>query len=397
MNQAVVELLDSDESKSPGDNLNGAIKVTTRSQRLKMFMYKDDAKDEVRPVKTAMSGSSFESRTHVPGQLPRGDLNATYATPRTHPPAYTKMPRNNSPVLLHKRRKRVRSSTQANEAALLHNRKKRVRSSTQSNEAALFLNRKKTVRSSTDKEAVHGCSRTDTVYGFTFKETNKFRITREHSPVPNSRTDPVLSSTDNAAADSCSRTETVLSLTSNEADNVHITREHSPASRADNKAFSSDATEADFRRRRTDISVSSSTAKEAEKFTASREMSPAFTMRTMASNTALARRKANVAKDKVEHDPQIQMKEDSDHNFRHEGPSGTSLTIILIIKEGGCINSSAPPVDDDVEIIAARSIAGKHTVSISATRCQAYEPRCCSLQFGHDPVTDFSLFQFYKD
>ena len=287
-NQAV-DLLDSVESKSPGDNLNGAIKVTTRSQRLKMFMYKDDAKDEVRPVKTAMSGSSFESRTHVPGQLPRGDLNATYATPRTHPPAYTKMPRNNSPVLLHKRRKRVRSSTQANEAALLHNRKKRVRSSTQSNEAALlhnrkkrvrsstqsneaalFLNRKKTVRSSTDKEAVHGCSRTDTVYGFTFKETNEFRITREHSPVPNSRTDPVLSSTDNAAADSCSRTETVLSLTSNEADNVHITREHSPASRADNKVFSSDATEADFRRRRTDISVSSSTAKEAEKFTASR-------------------------------------------------------------------------------------------------------------------------------
>ena len=120
-------------------------------------------------------------------------------------------------------------------------------------------------------------------------------------------------------------------------------------------------------------------------------------MRTMASNTALARRKTNVAVFTVEHDPQIQTKEDSDHNFRHEGPSGTQLTIILIIKEGGCINSSAPPVDDDVGIIAARSIAGKHTVSISATRCQAYEPRCCSLQFGHDPVTDFSLFQFYKD
>ena len=58
------------------------------------------------------------------------------------------------------------------------------------------------------------------------------------------------------------------------------------------------------------------------------------------------------------------------------------------------LNSSAPPVDDDVEIIAASSIAGKHTVSISATRCQAYEPCCCSLQFGHDPVTDFSLFQY---
>ena len=109
MNQAV-ELLDSVESKSPGDNLNGAIKVTTRSQRLKMFMYKDDAKDEVRPVKTAMSGSSFESRTHVPGQLPRGDLNATYATPQTHPPAYTKMPRNKSPTLFHNRKKKVRSS-----------------------------------------------------------------------------------------------------------------------------------------------------------------------------------------------------------------------------------------------------------------------------------------------
>ena len=69
------------------------------------------------------------------------------------------------------------------------------------------------------------------------------------------------------------------------------------------------------------------------------------------------------------------------------------LTIILIIKRGGCINSSAPPVDDDVGIIAARSVAGKHTVSISATRCQADEPCCCSIKFGHDPVTDVSLFQ----
>ena len=372
MNQAI-ELLDSVESKSPGDNLKGAIKVTTRSQRLKMFSSKG-ANDEARPVKVAMSVSSFESRTQTPRQLPRGDLSATFATSRTHPPAYTNTkPRISSPVCSLAKTDTIRSST-SNEAALLHSRKKKVRSSTY-NEAAVLHNRK------------------NRVYGFTqSKETKKFCITRELSPVPDSRTNPVLSSTDNAAADSCSRTETVLSLTLNEAENVHITREHSPASRTDNKVFSSDATEADFRRRRTDISVSSSTAKEAEKFTASREMSPAFTMRTMASNTALARRKTNVATPKVEHDPQIQMKEDSDHNFRHEGPSGTRLTIILIIKEGGCINSSAPPVDDDVEIIAARSIAGKHTVSISATRCQADEPRCCSIKFGHDPVTDVHYF-----
>ena len=143
MNQAVVELLDSVESKSPGDNLKGAIKVTTRSQRLKLFMYKD-ANDEARSVKTEMSVSSVESRTQDPRQLPRGDLSATFATPRTHPPAYTKMPRNNSPTLFHNRKKKVRSSTY-NEAAVLHNRKNRV-------------------------------------YGFTqSKETKKFRITRHHA------------------------------------------------------------------------------------------------------------------------------------------------------------------------------------------------------------------------
>jgi len=309
MNQAV-ELLDSVESKSPGDNLKGAIKVTTRSQRLKMFSSKG-ANDEARPVKAAMSVSSFESRTQTPRQLPRGDLSANFATSRTHPPAYTNTkPRISSSVCSLAKTDTVRSST-SNEAALFHSRKK-----------------KQKVRSSTYNEAVLLHNRRNRVYGFTqSKETKKFRITRELSPVPDSRTNPVLSSTDNAAADSCSRTETVLSLTSNKADNVHITREHSPASRADNKVFSSDATEADFRRRRTDISVSSSTAKEAEKFTASREMSPAFIMRTMASNTALARRKTNVATPKVEHDPQIQMKEESDHNFRHKGPSGTKLTI----------------------------------------------------------------------
>ena len=97
MNQAV-ELLDSVESKSPGDNLKGAIKVTTRSQRLKMFSSKG-ANDEARPVKVAMSVSSFESRTQTPRQLPRGDLSATFATPRTHPPAYTNTkPRISSPV-----------------------------------------------------------------------------------------------------------------------------------------------------------------------------------------------------------------------------------------------------------------------------------------------------------
>ena len=338
-----------------------------------MFMYKDDAKDEVRPVKTEMSGSSVESRTYVPRQLPRGDLSATFATSRTHPPAYTKMPRNNSPALLHNRIKRIRSSTQSNEAALLHNRKKRVRSSTQSNEAARFHNRKK-VRSSTYNEATVLHNRENSVYGFTqSKETNKFRITRELSPVPNSRTNPVHSSTENATANLCSRTDTVLSLTSKEAENVHITRELSPISRTEDSAYTSTASEADLLRQRMDIFVSSSTAKEADKFTASREESPASRMRTKASDTALARRKTNVATDKVEQNPQIQNRfmkmEDSDNNFRHEGPSGTKLTIMLIIKEGGCITNSVPPVEDDVKISAARSIAGKHKVSISAARC----------------------------
>ena len=70
---------------------------------------------------------------------------------------------------------------------------------------------------------------------------------------------------------------------------------------------------------------------------------------------------------------------------------------MLIIKEGGCITSSAPPVEDDVEIAAARSIAGKHKVSISATRCQAYEPRRFSIKFGHDPVTDSPSFHIAID
>ena len=51
---------------------------------------------------------------------------------------------------------------------------------------------------------------------------------------------------------------------------------------------------------------------------------------------------------------------------------------------GESLNSSAPPVDDDVGIIAARSVAGKHTVSISATRCQADEP--AAAHFSSDTI-----------
>ena len=90
----------------------------------------------------------------------------------------------------------------------------------------------------------------------------------------------------------------------------------------------------------------------------------------MAYNKALARRQLKTAEEHSEENEKPQKKmEESDHNFRHEGPTGTKLIILLIIKEGGCIANSAPPVEYDDRFAAARSIAGKHKVSTSAARC----------------------------
>merc|ERR1711923_526112 len=97
-------------------------------------------------------------------------------------------------------------------------------------------------------------------------------------------------------------------------------------------------------------------------------------MRTMAMahNKALARRQVKTAEEHAEENEKLKLQkkmEESDHNFLHEGPTGTKLIILLIIKEGGCIANSAPPVEYDDGFAAARSIAGKHKVSTSAARC----------------------------
>ena len=170
--------------------MKGANKVDTRRQSLKMFSSKE-ATDEMKAAKAEMSVSTVnESREEDPRQLLHGDLNATFTTPRTHPPAYKKPgPRIIPPFC----------SPEVTDTVL----------SLTYNEAEIFRRRKTNpVCSFPDKEAVC-CSRTDTVYGFTYKETQDFRITRELSPVPNSRTDPVLSSTvnKNATDDCCARTD----------------------------------------------------------------------------------------------------------------------------------------------------------------------------------------------
>ena len=143
-----------------------------------MFCLKE-TKDEMKAAKAEMSVSAVhESRDEDPRQLLHGDQNATFTTPRTHPPAYKKPgPRIIPPFCNPEVTDTVLSLTY--------------------NEAEIFRRRKTNpVCSFPDKEAVC-CSRTDTVYGFTYKETKDFRITRELTLVPNSRTFPVLSSTVN--------------------------------------------------------------------------------------------------------------------------------------------------------------------------------------------------------
>ena len=303
-----------------------------RRQSLKMLK---EAEDDVGPVKTEMSVSRIESRTGVvQGQLPHGDPSAT--KPRAHPPVRKKPRIHDSPDSSLDLTEMVRSSTK--------------------NEAAVLFARRNTVRGLTDNKADDCCSRTETLQRFICEETEVFRIQRELSPVPASRTDPVFSLTNNET-ECCSRTEMVHSLTKNEAENVHI----SPTSRT-TKVSSFTSKEADISRQGTDVSVSSSTAKETEKIDTSREHSQNYEMRTMAYNKALTRGKIKTAEEHAEEMEKLQKKmEESDHNFQHEGPTGTKLIILLIIKEGGCIANSAPPVEYDDRFAAARSIAGRET------------------------------------
>ena len=142
-----------------------------------------------------------------------------------------------------------------------------------------------------DKEAA-GCSRTDTVHSFTYKETQDFRITRELHPVPNSWTNPVLSSTmkknANATDNYCSRTDpTVSSISDNETGQFQITREISPASRKHIKVCSSSYKEFVVLRQRMENWVSNLANKETDEFNVITDnpQPPTSKKRTMASKT----------------------------------------------------------------------------------------------------------------
>ena len=106
--------------------------------------------------------------------------------------------------------------------------------------------------------------------------------------------------------------------------------------------------------------VSSSTAKETDAFNVARDNSTTSKKRTMASNTALARRKMKIAMSTDEDSSQcsqnlLQKKADFSLNFQHLGASATRLSIMLINKEGEGIADSAPPVEYNHTVTTTRS------------------------------------------